>query len=401
MSQGPLAGVRVVDLSQIVSGPMAAAMLADQGADVIKVETPAGDPVRRLGPARGDLSAMFIAVNRGKRGIALDLKQRDGCAVLEKLVASADVLIENFRPGAIDRLGFGYERCRDLNPRLIFASITGFGPDGPYANVRVYDPIVQAVSGMAATQTDRDGKPSLIKTLVADKLTALTAAQAITAALFARTRTGAGQRLDVAMLDAAIAFNWPEGMYNHSFLDDPLPPFPEYGAMARLWAAADGQVAIAFLQDSEYVAMCAALELPHLAVDPRLRSMPGRMAHQAEWAPQFATALAARDRNALMAAFGGTGAAGGRVNACADMPDDPQVRHNGAVTEIAHGDAGRVRAARHPSRFAGTPVRAPSPAPRLGEHGGAVLAELGYAPDEVARLQASGAVPLPSPGRTR
>lgn len=388
---GPLHGVRVVDLSQIVSGPMAAVLLADQGADVIKVETPGGDPVRGLGPRKGDLSAMFIAVNRGKRGIALDLKQPEGCAVLCRLIERADVLIENFRPGAMERLGFGYERCRTLNPRLIFASITGFGPDGPYANIRVYDPVVQAVSGIAATQLDKEGKPSLVKTLVADKVTALTACQAITAALFARERSGprdlqTGQRLDVAMLDAAVSFNWPEGMYNHSFLDDPPDMFPEYGAMARLWSSADGQVAIAFLQTAEFVALATALGRADLVADPRLATVTGRMAHQAEWAPVLAAELAARDGATLMAAFAEQGAVGGRVNACADVPGDPQVIHNGVIDEIDHGDAGRVRAARHPARFGGTPALAPSPAPRLGEHGPAILAELGYDRAEAARL---------------
>ena len=148
---GPLAGYRIVDCSQIVSGPMAATMLADQGAEVIKVESPGGDPVRTLGPKKGDLSSMFIAVNRGKQGLCLDLKSADGVAVLERLIATADVLIENFRPGVMERLGLGWERIRDLNPRIIYCSITGFGPDGPYQNVRVYDPVIQAVSGIAAS----------------------------------------------------------------------------------------------------------------------------------------------------------------------------------------------------------------------------------------------------------
>jgi len=180
---GPLAGIKIVDLSQIVSGPMAATMLADQGAEVIKVESPGGDPVRVLGPKKGDRSAMFIAVNRGKQGLAIDLKTRGGRTILERLVKWADVLIENFRPGTMERLGFGADRCAELNPRLIFASITGFGQDGPYANIRVYDMVVQAVSGIAATQVDLKGDPSLVRSLIADKVTAVTMAQAITAAL--------------------------------------------------------------------------------------------------------------------------------------------------------------------------------------------------------------------------
>ena len=180
---GPLAGIKIVDLSQIVSGPMAATILADQGAEVIKVESPGGDPVRSLGPRKGDRSAMFIAVNRGKQGLAIDLKTRGGRAILERLVGWADVLVENFRPGTMERLGFGYDRCAEINPRLIFASITGFGQEGPYRNIRVYDMVAQAVSGIAATQVDHQGRPSLVRSLIADKVTAVTMAQAITAAL--------------------------------------------------------------------------------------------------------------------------------------------------------------------------------------------------------------------------
>jgi crotonobetainyl-CoA:carnitine CoA-transferase CaiB-like acyl-CoA transferase len=389
---GPLAGIRIVDLSQVVSGPMAAVMLADQGAEVIKVETPAGDSVRTMGPRKGDRSAMFIAVNRGKRSIVLDLKTEGGRAVLERLVGWADVLVENFRPGTMERLGLGYDRCAELNPRLIFASVTGFGQGGPYTNIRVYDPVVQAVSGMAASQLDLNGKPSLVRTIVADKVTALTMAQAITAALFHRERTGQGQRVDVAMLDAALAFNWPEGMYNHSFEDEPPPEFPEYGSLSRLWKAADGQVAIGMMQDIEFVALARAVGLPDLAEDERLRSMGGRMKHQKEWAPRVTAAIAAMSVDDLMAGFIREGAVGGRVNAAATVADDPQVRHNGTVVSLDHGGDGRVRVARPPARFAATPAEPGGPAPRLGEHGAEVLAGLGLDAAEIAALIAEGAV---------
>ena len=392
---GALAGIRIVDLSQIVSGPMAATLLADQGAEVIKVEMPGGDPVRGLGPRKGDLSSMFIAVNRGKRGIALDLKTAGGRLVLERLIDGTDVLIENFRPGAMERLGFGYDRCRTLNPALIFASITGFGPDGPYANIRVYDPVVQAVSGIAATQTDKDGRPQLVRSLVADKVTALTAAQAITAALFHRARTGEGQRIDIAMLDAAVAFNWPDGMYNYSFLDDAPAPFPEYGAMMRLWAARDGQVAIGALQDAEFIALVRAVGREGLATDPRFASIGNRMKHQAEWAPLMSAALAALDLDALMAGFIREGAVGGRVNPLPAVPDDPQVLHNAIVATADHGAIGLVRGARHPARFGVTAAAGLRAAPHLGEHGMAILTELGFDPDQIATFSTEKAVFLP------
>ncbi len=392
---GALDGVRIVDLSQIVSGPMAATLLADQGASVIKVETPGGDPVRGLGPRKGDLSSMFIAVNRGKRGIAIDLKTAGGRSIIERLIAKADVLIENFRPGAMERLGLGYVRCREINPALIFASITGFGPDGPYANIRVYDPVVQAVSGIAATQTDKEGRPQLVRSLVADKVTALTAAQAITAALFHRERTGQGQRVDIAMLDAAVAFNWPDGMYNYSFLDDAPAPFPEYGAMMRLWAAKDGQVAIGALQDAEFVALANAVGRDDLASDPRFSSVGNRMKHQKDWAPVISAALAGLDLDALMAGFVREGAVGGRVNLLPGVPEDPQVVHNGIIATTDHGDIGRVRGARHPARFAASPAATVRPAPHLGEHGAAILGELGFDSAQIAGFSTEKAVILP------
>lgn len=389
---GPLSGIKIVDLSQIVSGPMAAAMLADQGAEVIKVESPGGDPVRVLGPRKGDLSSMFIAVNRGKRGLAIDLKTPAGGEILERLITQADVLIENFRPGTMERLGFGSARCMAINPRLIFASITGFGQTGPYANIRVYDPVIQAVSGIAATQTDHKGLPSLVRSLIADKTTALTAAQAITAALFHRERTGQGQRVDVAMLDAAIAFNWPDGMYNHGFLDEPPPLAPEYGDLGRLWSAADGQTAVGFMQGSEFIAMMQALGLDDLAADERLRTMGGRMSLRDEWAPRVAEAIAATRLDDLMTGFIREGAVGGRVNSRAEVVADPQVVHNEVIVEVAHGDHGRVRGARPPARFAATPAQVAGPAPRLGEHGDAILAELGWDAARIAALRASGVV---------
>jgi crotonobetainyl-CoA:carnitine CoA-transferase CaiB-like acyl-CoA transferase len=215
-------------------------------------------------------------------------------------------------------------------------------------------------------------------------------AQAITAALFHRERTGVAQRIDVAMLDAAVAFNWPDAMYNHSFLDDPPAPFPEYGSMSRLWDAADGQVAIGMMQDVEFVAMAKALGRQDLADDPRFRSMGGRMRNRADWAPEFARELVARRKDALMEGFIREGAVGGKVNSLAEVPGDPQVVHNEILVETANGAIGRVRGARPPARFAASPAVAAGAAPALGEHGRAVLAGLGFDAAEIAAFAADG-----------
>jgi crotonobetainyl-CoA:carnitine CoA-transferase CaiB-like acyl-CoA transferase len=367
---GPLAGIRVLDLSQIVSGPMAAQWLTDQGAECIKLESPAGDPVRTVGARKGAMSAIFISVNRGKRGETLDLKNPADHPRFEKLIGWADVLVENFRPGTMEKLGFPYARCAALNPRLIWCSITGFGQDGPYASIRAYDPVVQAVSGIAATQADPAGNPSLVQSLVCDKVTALTAAQAITAALFHRERTGEGQKVDVAMLDAAIAFNWPEGMYNHAFVE-PADAFPAYGSLTRLWSAKDGLVSMAAIQDSEFQAMRAALGDPPALADPRFATMAGRFANLGQLLPLMAAEVATRTRDELMAGFIAAGAVGGRVNSRDELLADPQVAHNGCVTTVDHGALGPVRVARHPARFSGTPVDpAARPAPELAPRQG-------------------------------
>jgi crotonobetainyl-CoA:carnitine CoA-transferase CaiB-like acyl-CoA transferase len=391
---GPLQGIKVVDLSIVISGPMATMMLADQGADVIKVEMPGGDMTRRLGPHKDDLSAMFITANRHKRSIVLDLKADAAKAVLADLIAGADVLVENFRPGALERLGFGYAAMAARNPRLIYCSISGYGQDGPMAGARVYDPIIQAVSGIASTQRDRQSNaPQLLQGLICDKLTALTAAQAISAALFARERAGGqGQKLELAMLDAALNFLWPEGMYNHTFLNDVAPPAPDFGAFYRLWPAKDGWMALAAVQDDEFRAMCEALDLMEMRDDPRFQTATGRMANAGEMLKSMGGAIASQPADALMARFLETDAPGAKVNERPDLPHDPQVVHNGAIVEFDNGPVGRVRGPRHPTRFKQTPARAPVAAPRLGEHSRAILGELGRDAATIEALLASGAV---------
>jgi crotonobetainyl-CoA:carnitine CoA-transferase CaiB-like acyl-CoA transferase len=377
---GPLTGVRVVDLSQVVSGPLAGGWLADQGADVIKVEGPGGDPVRWLGPTKGDLSSTYISINRGKRAVAADLKTDDGRALVAALIERADVLIENFRPGVLDKLGFGWAAARAINPRLIYCSITGYGRDGPYAGLRAYDPMIQASSGIAATQPGPDGEPQLIKTLICDKVTGLTAAQGITAALFARERSGEGQRIEVAMLDAALAFNWPEGSFNQGFMDEPPPVSPAAGRFTRLWKTRDGSVALASFQDHEFTGLCAALNRPDLAADERFATGGARARNIRLWGPILAEAVANLTSAEFMDGCLKHGAGGSVVHSLDEVLDNPQVIHNGAIAVIDHGALGRVRTARHPIRFSGTPVPAPLPAGTRGEHSAQVRAELNLPP---------------------
>jgi crotonobetainyl-CoA:carnitine CoA-transferase CaiB-like acyl-CoA transferase len=222
---GPLEGVRVLDLTTMVAGPVAAMMLADQGADVIKVESPAGDLMRRFAFGRNGMSASFLSCNRNKRSLAIDMKNGEGLQIVKKLVAAADVLMHNFRPGTAERVGVGEDSVRGIRPDIIYVSISGFGESGPYASQRAYDPVIQALSGLAEIQRDRDtGRPRMVRTIIADYTTALTAAQAITAALFAKERSGVGQHIRIAMLDSMISYLWPEAMPSLTFVGEEQDP---------------------------------------------------------------------------------------------------------------------------------------------------------------------------------
>ncbi|MDE0812245.1 MAG: CoA transferase, partial [Alphaproteobacteria bacterium] len=252
---GPLSGIRIVDITNVVAGPSCAAQLADQGADVIKVEPPAGDLIRKS--AESGLPPMFITCNRGKRSLAIDLKQPEATDVLWKLMERADVLVQNLRPGAMERLGFGEPVVRTRNPGIIYLSISGFGETGPYAGKRVYDPLVQSVSGFADMQGEGI-TPKMIRTVIADKTTAVYAAQAVTAALFHRERTGEGQHVRVAMLDVMLSMMWAEGMSPFTVVAEggKIPP-PSHD---RIFETADGHITAGSVSDSEWRGLCAALE---------------------------------------------------------------------------------------------------------------------------------------------
>ena len=394
----PLRGLRIVDLSAVLSGPIATTLLAAQGADVIKVEPPEGDTSRRIGPAKGDLSSVFITCNQGKRSVVLDLKQAAARDVLQGLIASADVLVENFRPGVLARLGLSPDELSARYPRLIIASVTGHGASGPYAQDRAYDAVIQATAGIAASHRERaTGMPSLLPTLLCDKLTALTLAQAVTAALLGRERDGQGRRVEVAMLDASIAFQWPDAMYNHVFMDAPPAPFPPYGASTKAYPTRDGMVAVMNPQPVEFKALCDGLGRPDLPTDARFTTAEARMKNGPVLRAIFEPLFAQRDTDELMRALTQAGVPIGRVNELDDVLRDPQVLHNHTVAEVAHGTAGRVRLARQAARFGGQRGADPRPAPHLGEHGAALLAELGCdaaAVDELVRL---GAVRLWTP----
>ena len=391
---GPLDGVRVIDLTAVVSGPFCTMLLADQGADVIKVEAPGtGDIVRLAGTNRGGLTAIFGVLNRGKRSVVLNLREARAREILLDLARDADVFAQNFRPGAAERMGVGYEVVRKVNPDIVYVSISGFGPTGPYANKRVYDPVIQALSGMAAVQAHPETRtPDLVRNIVCDKVTALTAAQAITAALFARERGAGGQHLELAMLDAAISFLWPDAMMNETFVGEGAALSPALSDFYQITQTADGFMTWFTVSDQEFHGLCRALDRPEWIEDPRFGSLAARLENILELYVQLEEEFAKRPTRELLERLEAEDVPCAPIQAPGALATDPQVEENRMLVELEHPHGGRMRQPRPAVRFAATGATAGGPAPMLGEHTDEILSGLGIAKAELERLRAAGVV---------
>lgn len=390
---GPLDGVRIIDLSAIISGPMATQILADQGADVIKIEAPGpGDLVRYLGPQKNGVNAMFTAVNRNKRAMVLNLKAPEGRDVLLDLVKTADVFVENFRPGAVERLGLGHETLRALNPGLVYVSMSGFGDTGPYAKRRVYDPVIQATSGFSYTQTNAaTGEPQLIQTLACDKTMAITAAQAITAALYAKARGRGGRIVEINMLDSAIAFLWPDAYYNLVF-ESGATRSPDFASFYSIRKTKDGFITMIAISDDEFRAVTRALGKPEIADDPRFKTVADRMQNAKPMTDLFAAVIEQMATAEITARLEAEDVPHARVLKREDVLANEQVAANGIVVAFDDPRAGRMRLARSPAVFDRKPEPIRRQAPKLGEHTDEVLRELGRSEADIAALRAKGAV---------
>jgi crotonobetainyl-CoA:carnitine CoA-transferase CaiB-like acyl-CoA transferase len=387
---GALDGFRVVDFSQVIAGPLATRVLADQGADVIKVEPPAGDILRHMGGIAG-LSPTFATVNRSKRSLVLDVKKSGAAEALARLVASADVFVQNSRPGAMDRLGIGPKQLLAQNPRLVYASISGFGETGPYAHKRVYDPIVQGMSGLCDIQGAGTGPPGLVRVIVPDKVTALTAAQNITAALLARERTGKGQHLRLSMLDAVIAFVWPEGMAYHTFIGEgrQIKPVPRRDLVFQ---TKDGHMIASTVAHREFQGFCRAVGKPEWLDDPRFQTTAGLVANATARLELMAEVLATRTTAEWLEALDREDVPCGPVLTRDHIHEHAQVRENAILVEDEHPVAGRMRQPRPAERLDATPSAISRPAPTLGQHSEEVLREAGFSAAEVAALRGAGAL---------
>jgi crotonobetainyl-CoA:carnitine CoA-transferase CaiB-like acyl-CoA transferase len=389
---GPCAGFTVLDFSTMVSGPLCGQNLGDLGADVIKIESLGGDTARWLGPPeRAGLNGFFTQLNRNKRSIALDLKSEQGRGIAQQLGRAADVVIENFRPGVADRLGIGYEQLSENNPGLVYISISGFGPDGPYAGQPVYDLVIQGMSGMMPIQGG-DGPPEMLKSVIADKNAAITAASSALAALLARERNnGQGQHVQVPMLNAYAQLTMPDNLTPESF-----QPKPEFEGVVpniyQVWDCADGHMVGVVILDKQYQGLCDVLGREDLAADERFTAIGARLQNNEALNEILAEEFRKWPRAELLQKLREKEVPFAPVYDIHEFMADPQVIHNRTVFDAEDPQGGTTRYIGHPGVYEKTPATLRRHPPRYGEHTDQILKEAGFSEEQVAGWRESGVI---------
>ena len=387
---GPLAGVRVIDVTVNVLGPVATQILGDMGADVIKIETPDGDPNRQTGPARHrGMSAMHLNVNRNKRSITLNLKRPEAKAALMKMIESADVFVHSMRPAAATRLGIGYEALSALNPRLIYAFGPGYRQDGPNRDYPAFDDVVQGESGIAALMAQVNGQPRFYPTVIIDKLCGYVLASSIGMALYARERTGKGQQVQVPMYETILAFNYLEHLFGGVF-DPPMAPGVGYVRLLtkhrRPYPTKDGYICVLAVNDDQWRRILPALGRPELISDPKFATTEGRVQNYDELYGIVAEQLAHKTTAEWHEILDREDIPNGTMHSLGDLLDDPYLRDTGFFERYEHPTEGPIRTVAPSTSFSATPAGLHRPPPTLGEHNAEVLGEFGYSAQEIADL---------------
>jgi crotonobetainyl-CoA:carnitine CoA-transferase CaiB-like acyl-CoA transferase len=393
----PLDGLKVLDLTRVLAGPYCTMMLADMGADVVKVERPeSGDDTRGFGPpfVNGE-STYFMSINRNKRSLTLNLKHETGLSVVRRMLEKADVLVENFRPGLMESFGLDYEAASEINPRIIYCSVSGYGGSGPDAMLPGYDLIIQGEGGVASLTGDADGPPFKVGTSQADIVAGMMACQGILLALIARERTGRGQKVDVGMLDCQVALlTYQAGIYfataeSPTRIGNRHPSIVPY----ETFESRDGHVNIACGSESMWRRFCEAAGVAELADEDRFRSNADRVAHAAELRAVLEPVIRGRTTDEWIAELRAAGVPSGRIQSVADVCEHPQVRARDMIVELDHTMAGPIRVTGIPVKLSDTPGAVDLPPPALGEHTAGVLSDwLDLSDPDVAELRREGVV---------
>ncbi|MEM8839594.1 MAG: CoA transferase [Pseudomonadota bacterium] len=393
---GPLQGVKVIELAHIMAGPVCGMMLADMGADVVKVEKPTGDDTRRMVPptVNGE-SAAFMIMNRNKRGVCLNLKEERARGILRRLLANADVVIENYRKGTMERLGLSYESLRADNPGLIYVAISGFGQTGPYAGRGGFDLITQGMSGLMSITGEGPGRPPVkVGPPVSDTTAGILAAMGVCAALQSRAKTGEGQIVDTSLYEAAITHTYWQSAIAFASGTDPEPMGSAHplNAPYQAFETADGWITLGAANQANWERLVDLIGAAHLKDDPRFQTNADRMAHRSDLEVELTRIFIERPSDDWLELLNSGGFPAGPVSSITEMHEDPHTRARDMVVETEHPVAGSTKAIGLPVKFSATPGRIVRPAPQLGEHTREVLSDAGYSEMEIAAFLEDGAV---------
>ena len=378
----------------MITASFAAMMMAEQGATVIKVEPiELGDPMRFLGSSKGGISALFANCNRGKQSLRLDIKSEAGRKIIEELIPNTDVVLCNFRPGVMDGLGLGSDALRGINERLIYGAVSGFGTKGPDRDTPAYDPVIQAQAGFPAVQGQGKEGPEFVRNLVCDKITAYTACQAVTAALYQREKTGTGQHIDLSMMDAGLYFLFPDGFMHQTLLDDDAdhqPPLSEL--LYDLTVTKDGGVTLSAATQAQQVGLLAAIDQLHLFADERFNSMEKLIANLAEFRDLLRDVMLNYETDELLAKLKENDVPAAKCLDYEEVLGHPQYEANQSIDTCEHSVMGNMRRVKPPAQFAGERLEPAADSPSHGEHTRQVLQALGRSEEEIADLMEQGVI---------